>query len=201
MKRTDAFGVAKIEILIVLLVLTAGGIVFLPSWARSGIAEKRQACLSKLGEIGKALTAYLNESDQTWPHVAKLRSVALHDPPWPTLPVVLGRYVQDDAAVFRCPADERRLAADHPLAREFGAKSTWWKTEGTSYEWLMGEAYGGKKVGQEVLSKAGGFGMGRADMPLITEFEPFHDGDGGGSFNTLNADLKPRTARDNARGK
>ena len=67
-----------------------------------------------------------------------------------------------------------------------------------TYEAVLGFGqwpYGGKKVGQESLSRAQGFGFGRADQPLLADFEPFHKGDGGGTINTLFADLKARTAR------
>jgi hypothetical protein len=96
---------------------------------------------------------------------------------------------------FHCPADRRILPGDSPLRKKFSEKTTYFETEGTSYEWWFGEVYGGKKVGEESLSKAGGFGMGRADQPLLSDFEPFHSGDDQGAINTLNADLKPRTTR------
>lgn len=192
-------GVTKIEVVVGVLVLAVAGMLVLPSLGSGRVAERRAACLANLEAIGRGLTAYLSESGQVWPYVSKLRSVKLHDPPWPTLPEVIGRHVGGKADVFACPADRRVLEADSPLVKEFGTKTTWWQTEGTSYEWMMGEAYGGYKVGDEVLAKAKGFGMGRADMPLLTEFAPFHEGDGGGSFNTLNADLKARTAKDNIR--
>lgn len=179
--------------------LAVAGMLVLPTLGSGRVAERRAACLVNLGEISKGLTAYLNENSQVWPYVSKLRTVKLQQPPWPTLPEVIEKYVGGRKDVFACPADRRELLSDSPLIKEFGAKTTWWQTEGTSYEWMMGEGYGGHKVGEETLMKAKGFGMGRADMPLLAEFAAFHEGDGGGSFNTLNADLKPRTAKDNIR--
>ena len=119
----------------------------------------------------------------------------LHDPPWMTLPTVLQQFVENKES-FRCPADRRELSPDSPLLKKHPRNTTWFETEGTSYEWSWGDAYGGKKVGEETLAKAKGFGMGRADQPLLADFEPFHKGDGKGSVNKLNADLKPRTSRD-----
>ena len=126
--------------------------------------------------------------------MAKLSSVELHSPSWPILPTVLRPYL-NNAEVFHCPADRRELAADSPLLKSHPRETTYFETEGTSYEWYWGEAYGGKKVGEESLTRAKGFGMGRADSPLLADFEPFHKGDDQGSLNTLNADLKPRTTR------
>lgn len=192
--------VTKIDLLIGLFVVVLLVMLVVPSVSSGGKrAEHRAACLTNLAAVGTALTAYLQDSDQTWPCVEKLRSLPIHDPPWPTLPKILERYTAGRSEIFRCPADQRELSSDSPLFAQFGGSTTWWATEGASYEWLMGEAYCGRKVGAESLSSAKGFGMGRADMPLISEFEPFHEGDGGGSFNTLNADLTPRTARDNVK--
>ncbi len=175
--------------------LCLAGWLIVPAIGRARTGAAREGCLANLGQIGQALGSYLNDHDQRWPYVAKLATLKLHDPPWPTLPTVLAPYLRDDLTVFRCPADDRTLAADSPLRKEFSTGTTWYETEGTSYEYWMGTAYGGKKVGEESLSKASGFGLGRADQPLLTDFEPFHRGDGGGAFNTLNADLKPRTTR------
>jgi|CXWL01.1.fsa_nt_gi hypothetical protein len=151
--------------------------------------------MANLSQIGGAMSAYLTANDQHWPYVEKLSSVKRHTPPWPTLPVVLEPYLAGDKEAFHCPADTRELAADSPLAKTSPSSTTWFATEGTSYEWLMGDSYGGKKVGDESLAKASGFGLGRADQPLLTEFDLFHKGDDEGALNTLNADLKPRTAR------
>jgi hypothetical protein len=109
--------------------------------------------------------------------------------------MVLEPYLSGDKEAFHCPADKRVLSADSPLLKTFPSSTTWFATEGTSYEWVMGDAYGGKKVGDESLAKASGFGLGRADQPLLTEFDLFHKGDNEGALNTLNADLKPRTSR------
>jgi len=182
-----------------LLVLAGAAWFLIPSVGASARAAKRTLCLANLESLGKGLTAYLSESGQRWPYVEKLSTVTLHHPPWPTLPKVLDKYLAKTVSgksAFECPADKRVIDPDSPLAKKFPKDTTWFETEGTSYEWLWGEAYGGKKVGEESLAQAKGFGMGRADQPLLTDFAPFHAGDGGGSFNTLNADLKPRTARD-----
>lgn len=188
--------VTRIEVLLGLLVLAGAAWLLLPSIGSSKVVENRALCLANLDAIGKALTSYLVDSDQRWPYVAKLTTVELHTPPWPTLPNVLDKYLGGNRAVFHCPADQRVVQPENALTKKFPSQTTWFETEGTSYEWLWGEAYGGKKVGEESLAQAKGFGMGRADQPLLADFAPFHAGDGGGSFNTLNADLKPRTARD-----
>lgn len=180
-------------------VLALASWLLIPWVIANRVTQQRQACLTNLKQIGQAMGRYLQDHDQKWPYIEKLASVQLHTPPWPTLPVVLSPYLGGDHSVFHCPADRRTLADDSPLRNRFPRKTTWFETEGTSYEHWMGEAYGGQKVGEDAMSKAGGHGLGRADQPLLTDFEPFHEGDGGGPFNTLNADLKPRTTRAKAK--
>lgn len=187
--------ITKIEIILAAGVLGLLMMLVAPSLKANRVAKKRQACVANLAQIGHGLQSYLTDNGNRWPHVAKLASVKLESSTWPTLPTVLEPYMRDHMDAFHCPADHRHLDPDSPLARKFPAKTTYYETEGTSYEWWFGEIYGGKKVGEETLRQAGGFGMGRADEPLLTDFEPFHKGDDQGAINTLNADLKPRTTR------
>lgn len=188
-------GVGRVELLVAAGVLCLAAWLILPAVRRARTAAAREQCLVNLGEIANAFEAYLADNSLRWPFVAKLTTVKLHDPPWPTLPEVLSPYLGGDSEAFHCPADRRVLPPESPLRDSFAGTTTWFDTEGTSYEYWMGGAYAGKTVGGESLSSASGFGLGRADQPLLTDFEPFHEGDGDGSFNTLNADLKPRTTR------
>jgi hypothetical protein len=189
-------GITRIEVAVALVVL-GGAAYFLLSPMRASRTETQRAgCLAELGQIAKALQAYLKDQGDTWPYVSKLKTFDVHTPSWPTLPTVLMPYTSGNPDVFRCPADRRTLASDSPLAKQFSIKTSWFETEGLSYEWMWGEAYGGKKVGQEDRSKAGVLGgLERADQPLLADFEAFHAADGGGAFNTLYADLRARTAR------
>ncbi|MEK6643752.1 MAG: hypothetical protein AABZ08_07565 [Planctomycetota bacterium] len=194
-------GITKIELLLTVLMI-ALLIVFLQisDGAFSRTASRRAECLANLGSIGKAIQSYLTDNGHRWPHVAKLASVKTDAAPWPTMPEVLAKHTGGNPNIFRCPADRRTLTTDTPLRNQFSVNTTYYQTEGTSYEWWFGEAYAGKKVGEESLGKSGGFGMGRADQPLLSDFEPFHTGDDLGAINTLNADLKPRTSRARSSG-
>lgn len=191
------WAVTKTEVIVGLIVLAMAGWLVVPAWRESHVRQAREACLANLGEIGKAIGAYLEESEDRWPYVAKLASHKLPDQDWPTLPAVLSPYLQDRTEVFHCPADARRLSKeDEPeLYAKFGSRATWFETEELSYEWYWGTVYGGNKVGQESMTLAKGFGYGRADQTLLADFEPFHRGDGGGEINTLFADLVARTSR------
>ena len=81
------------------------------------------------------------------------------------------------------------------MAGTFPAETTYFATEGLSFEWQFGEIYGGRKLGEEMMSRPEGFGLGPADQPILRDFELFHEGDDGGSFNTLFADLRARSSR------
>jgi hypothetical protein len=191
-------GFTRTELLAILVVLSMAGILcarLLPRSAAGRTEALRVACLNNLKSIGQGLQTYLESNGNHWPCVAKLSSMELHTPPWPTLPSVLSGLVPSKD-VFHCPADRRELSADSALLKSHPRETTWFETEGTSYEWSWGDAYCGKKVGDETLAKAKGFGMGRADQPLLADFGPFHKGDDKGSINRLNADLKPRTSRE-----
>jgi type II secretory pathway pseudopilin PulG len=189
-------GVTRIEVLVGVVVLCLIAYLLIPTSGPSRAEAARAACLNNLMQVGQALGSYLKEHEDTWPYVAKLKTFDVHTPPWPMLPSVLSAYTRSEPDVFRCPADHRVLAADSSLTKQFPTKTTWFETEGISYEWMWGEAYGGKKVGQEERSKAGLLGgLERADQPLLADFEAFHAGDQGGAFNTLYADLRARPAR------
>jgi hypothetical protein len=188
--------ITRIEVVAACCAVAIAAGFLIPSVNRAKSTAAQERCLANLARVGEALGGYLRDSGDTWPYVSKLRSLPLHDPPWPTLPMVLAPYLSGPGEWFRCPADDRLLSRGAPLLKEFGRKTTWYATEGTSYEWLWGEAYGGKKVGEESLSKAGVLGgLERADQPLLADFEPFHAGSDRGSFNTLFADLKARNAK------
>ena len=189
-------GVTRVEALVGLLVVCLIAYLLIPTSGSSRADAARAACLNNLKQVGQAMESYLKDHEDTWPYVGKLATFEVHTPPWPTLPIVLSAYTGKKSELFCCPADNRVLAADSPLRKQFPSKTTWFETEGSSYEWMWGEAYGGKKVGHEERSKAGLLGgLDRADQPLLADFEAFHAGDKGGAFNTLYADLRARPAR------
>lgn len=178
----------RFEIFVLLVVLGLTAYLAVPAWQARRAKAMEAACLSNMKAIGAGLADYLEANDATWPYVGKLNSFSRRDDAWPTLRVVLAPVVETDA-VFRCPADSR-IVEDAALRAKFGADSTWFETEGLSYEWIWPEAYGGRRVGQEKLSRLSGRGKGRADQDLLRDFEAFHVGAGGA--NTLYADFVAR---------
>ncbi|MBX3395192.1 MAG: hypothetical protein KF841_07470 [Phycisphaerae bacterium] len=185
--------VTKMEVVALVWVLGLAAYCLVPAVVRSRIEANRAACLSNLTSIGKALSSYMENNDGRWPFVAKLRSVRVGDQSrWSTLPAVLSKELSADSPVYHCPADARRNSSGGSTP---GLKGNYYSTEGLSYEWWWGEARGGRRIGEESISKASGFGFGRADQRVLSDFEPFHDGDGGGAINSLYADFVARSSR------
>lgn len=181
------------EVVALIWVLGLTAYCLVPALIRSRVAANRATCLSNLTSIGKALSSYMDANEGRWPFVAKLRSVQVGDQSrWNTLPTVLSGVLPADSPVYRCPSDAQRHSSDESKT---AAKGDYYSTEGLSYEWWWGEARGGRKIGEESISKASGFGFGRADQRVLSDFEPFHDGDGGGAINSLYADFVARSSR------
>jgi len=162
--------------------------------SKARTAENRAKCLDNLKEIAAALTGYHQANDQRWPYIEMLRTAPVNSPPWSSMADALKPHLADPARSLHCPADIRVLEDGSPLLSKYSRKTTWFDTEGTSYEWMFGAAYGGRRVGEEEFGRL--MRLGRADQFLLRDFDTFHTGDDAGTFNTLNADLKPRTSRD-----
>ena len=194
-------GIARIDVLALVCCVAAAGMLIGACNGKSAsrIEADRNQCLANLKDIGAALTAYHQANDQRWPYIEMLKSVPMHTPPWASLADALKPHLADPAKSLRCPADVRTLEDGSPLLAKFSRKTTWFETEGTSYEWSFAVAYGGRRVGEEDWGRL--LRVGRADQPLLRDFDTFHTGDDAGSFNTLNADLKPRTSREARKGR
>ena len=194
-------GIARIDVLALVICVAVAGLMLGACDGKSAgrVEADRNQCLANLKDIGAALTAYHQANDQHWPYIEKLKSTPMHTPPWSSLADALRPHLTNPAKSLHCPADGRTLEEGSPLLAKFSRKTTWFETEGTSYEWSFGEAYGGHQVGKEEFGKL--MRLGKADQPLLRDFETFHTGDDAGSFNTLNADLKARTSRESRKGR
>lgn len=182
--------ISKLEIVALLIVAALAAYVYVPVLQQNRAKSLQAACAFNLTTIGQGLSDYMEANDARWPYVDKLGSISRHDPSWPILPDVLSPYI-NDRSVYRCPADVREIE-DAELIKKFGTRSTWFETEGLSYEWLWADAYGGRRVGKEKLSRVSGRGKGRADQDLLSDFDFFHKSAGG--TNILFADFVVRPA-------
>jgi len=189
-------GFSRRELVVVIVVLAAAGAFGLTALQRVSREARRQQCLSNLDVIGRALSEYTAQSGGKWPWVAKLPSLEDHQPPWHSLPEILRPFMEGQADRFHCPSDTRTLGEGSPLRAKFPEHTTYFETEGTSYEWVLQNLYAGQPVGRDPLTRADGFGMGAADQPVVWDFGPFHaHGNESGAFNILYADFKARPER------
>ncbi len=189
------------ELVAVLWVMALAGYVCIPILLANRAEASKQACLANLSEIGSALAKYMNDHDERWPFAAKLRSFDLRPAGerWPTLPTALAKYLPEDSSVWECPSDVRRLSPDDPLSKANPDAKSYYAAEGLSYEWWWGEARGGIRIGAESISDAKGFGYGRPDQRVLSDFEPFHRLNKGVVINTLFADFQARSVKGIAR--
>ncbi|MEE8170403.1 MAG: hypothetical protein V3T70_07635 [Phycisphaerae bacterium] len=164
-------------------------------WSHSRFERERARCVKNLERIGRAMSAYWSVSDHHWPAMAKLPSLADPDGGRAGMADVLGALVDAGGeSPFACPSDRRMLLDGDPLLRGFGRRTTYFQTEGTSYEWLLGGMYAGRPVGKETTRGRRALGGGPADQPMMWEFEPFHGGAGTpGAVNILYVDLVVRS--------
>jgi len=184
------------DLIVVVVLLLAGGALGLPALQRMSREARRTECLENLRTIGAAMSAYVEQNGRRWPHMAKLPSMEDHQPPWPGMAAVLKPFMGGQEGRLRCPSDVRVLGAESPLRKRFPEKTTYFETEGTSYEWVLQLLYAGQPVGRDPLARAEGLGMGPADQPIVWDFEPFHrHGSEPGSFNILYADFVARPER------
>lgn len=120
--------------------------------ARPILAKSRQAaCLNQLRSLGAALESYLQEHNQTLPHLAAGRSSKTD--PSPVLETTLLPYLES-AEAFRCPQDKKE-----------------YETSGSSYLW--NSTQNGLHVSQLDF-----FGIkDRPDrIPLVFDKESWHPG-------------------------
>lgn len=186
--------VTRAQVALIFLVMGISVAALFGVNSRRRAEAARLTCIANLEVIGTGMAAYWEQSNRHWPWMAKLPSSDIHSPAWPGMAIVLGPYIKSSLETFRCPADERRLSADDPLLGRFGAATTYFASEGTSYEWLLADLYAGKPVGKETPSGRRALGGGPADQPIMWDFEPFHGGvDKAGSLNILYADLAVRS--------
>ena len=132
-----------------IIALLAG--ILLPVVGRARRRADLTECAGRVRQIGIATNSYANDADDCLPFCVRLGTDPLS--PLPTLPELLGPYVESVAA-FQCPADR----GEDSLFDEVG----------TSYEWNT--FIGGKRIDHATM-RIIGF---EVSLPILGDAEAFH---------------------------
>ena len=162
-RRRGGRGFTIVELLVVIVVLAILMALLLPAVNSVRMSARRMVCRSNLRQIGIAMMNYLEAHGKNarFPYAAQLPSVT---PEKPTLVEVLGPWIEDSKAIFRCPED-----------------SKYFEEEGISYEYtsrIQGDEW--KKVRER---------RSFTRTWVLFDYEDFHGGKAQvGSRNALYAD-------------
>ncbi|MFO0896981.1 MAG: DUF1559 domain-containing protein [Pirellulales bacterium] len=119
MERFSRRGFTLVELLVVIAVIAILISLLLPAVMYARNVARRTQCQSQLRQLGLALDMYLDRTGQRarLPYSAILPSVT---PERPSLRTVLDPYIERNAAVFRCPLDNKYFAREG-LSYEYDA--------------------------------------------------------------------------------
>jgi prepilin-type N-terminal cleavage/methylation domain-containing protein len=175
MRRTRAFTLIEILVVIAIVGLLAG--LLIPAVARSRAKAAQARCGLQLQQVGQMLQMYFGENRNALPNVNMMPSL---QPPlngYPSLVQVLAPYHRGGVQVFDCPADQiTQPAPNAPPGFE-----TYFAREQSSYQWNADVNLGASRVTDLKNADA---------VPLVQEYEPFHGHAGmSGSMNRLYLDL------------
>ncbi len=133
-----------IELLVVITIIAILAAILFPVFARAKAAAKKTACISNLSQIGKAISLYMVDSDDQFPHALDASdkfAASIWDgfPEWqariPYMPLmheVLQPYVKSKE-VFRCPSDDGTYVLDNHFPQPFNTRPSMYQKHGSSY--------------------------------------------------------------------
>ena len=142
MNRRTAF--TLIELLVVIAIISILAAIIFPVFARAKSAAKQTACISNLRQIGAAITEYMADSDDVFPHAVDPADKFQPDiwnsfpefrariPLMPMLHEALQPYIKN-TQVFKCPGDTGIEVLENSFPMQLVGRPTMFATFGTSY--------------------------------------------------------------------
>ncbi len=163
-------GFSLVELLVVIAIIGILTAILIPSVMYARTVARRMQCQSQLHQIGLGLANYMDSAGgqrSRYPDAATLPSVT---PERPSLFKVLGKFVEQNQAVFHCPMD-----------------TSFFPVEGTSYEYPASRL--ANKTRPQVLVSSSGKVRSSSRVAILWDLDPFHAPVGSsGSRNFLFAD-------------
>lgn len=162
--RSTHFTLVELLVVITIIAILAG--LLMPVLSTAQRHARRTQCMGNLRQLGLAIQMYLDDSGGIMPQAAQMPSLKLNNDP--SITDILRYYVDDNANVFQCPADNTQ---------------PYWKTEGSSYEYHS--MLGGRHISDTFKGRL----LGNSFVVVLNDYKPFHSKpDTPGATNYLFAD-------------
>ncbi len=133
-----------IELLVVIAIIALLAAILFPVFARAKAAAKQSQCISNLRQIGSAITLYMSDYDDVFPHALDASDKYAPQiwigfpefyeriPSMPLLSDVLQPYLKNKD-VFHCPADSGSQVLDNHWPEPFVSAPSMFATYQSSY--------------------------------------------------------------------
>lgn len=133
-----------VELLVVIAIISILAAIIFPAFANAKNSARKTACLSNLKQIAGAITMYMGDNDDIFPHAVDAADKFAPEiwsghPEWqaripfmPMLHEALQPYVRS-RAVFLCPSDTGTRMLDNNFPQELVSSPTLHRTYGSSY--------------------------------------------------------------------